>query len=210
MASPCYADDHIIGHHHSLAWRDFVPDLLNYAPLVAFGYQLNLDWAASRCWYLYKAISGTNKGGVFKLFGQSACLWPHSSASIGGSQIRNAVGHLISYQVDINDAKSLSEVSWLGETETDDSLWIYSSCAWWCSPGVSFPDSQAMQKCWLQARRMPAFLWHAIAEWALVYYWWFAWSGNGAHWYWLWPDFNLCRHEPHFKGDNYSTLRPTR
>jgi len=40
-----------------------------------------------------------------------------------GSQIRNAVGHLIgAYQVDINDGNHYQRSAGLGETETDDSF----------------------------------------------------------------------------------------
>jgi hypothetical protein len=99
--APCYADDHIIGHHawnYLLAWRDFVPER---PPL--------LPRAAGRTWLkdagilidrrhdmeLYVAL---NKGGVFKLFCQDRLIASDTQFSVQvsrGRRSKNAVAHLI-------------------------------------------------------------------------------------------------------------------
>lgn len=98
--APCYADDHIVGHHvwnYLLAWRDFVEDRPS-PPLRAIG----------RAWFkgakilidrregaeLYLAL---NKGGVFKFFRNGALVASDTQFSVevvNNRKVRNAVGHL--------------------------------------------------------------------------------------------------------------------
>lgn len=107
---PCYADDHIIGHHtwnYLLAWRDFVTNRPPPKPP-----------SAGRIWLkeakilidrrqdteLYLAL---NKGGVFKLFRNNQLIASDTQFSLQvreGSKVKNAVAHLISqYQVKVSD-----------------------------------------------------------------------------------------------------------
>ncbi|MGH2412304.1 MAG: hypothetical protein ACRDEA_01120, partial [Microcystaceae cyanobacterium] len=100
--APCYADDHIIGHHtwnYLLAWRDFVSERPPLKPR-----------SNSRLWLqeggiiidrrqqteLYLAL---NKGGVFKLFRDHQLVASDTQFSLQireGNKIRNAVAHLVS------------------------------------------------------------------------------------------------------------------
>jgi hypothetical protein len=99
--APCYADDHIIGHHtwnYLLAWRDFVPE--RPAPVAR---------PSGRVWLpnakllvdrrnnteLYIAL---NKGGVFKLFQDGRLIASDTQFSVQvtqGSKLKNAVAHLV-------------------------------------------------------------------------------------------------------------------
>lgn len=107
--APCYADDHIIGHHtwnYLLAWRDFVPR--TPAPLRPTNSiwlksaQILIDRRSDT--ELYLAL---NKGGVFKLFRNNQLVASDTQFSlqvIEGRRIRNAVAHLIgAYQVKISE-----------------------------------------------------------------------------------------------------------
>ncbi|HEY9650201.1 MAG TPA: hypothetical protein V6C95_06025 [Coleofasciculaceae cyanobacterium] len=108
--APCYADDHIIGHHtwnYLLAWRDFVLDRPQPTPR-----------PTGRVWFkeaqilidrrqnteLYLAL---NKGGVFKLFRDNQLVTSDTQFSLQvreGGKVKNAVGHLVdSYQVAISE-----------------------------------------------------------------------------------------------------------
>jgi hypothetical protein len=108
--APCYADDHIIGHHtwnYLLAWRDFAAD----RPPVP-------DRPTGRVWLrnagilidrrdgreLYLAL---NKGGCFKCFvdGRLAMADTHLSLRVrAGGAVRNAIGHLVdTYDSDVGN-----------------------------------------------------------------------------------------------------------
>ena len=107
--APCYADDHIIGHHawnYLLAWRDFVPDRpparrraesvwLKQAGIV-------IDRRANT--ELYLAL---NKGGVFKLFRDARLIASDTQLSLAvqtGGKTANAVGHLIDdYEIKVGE-----------------------------------------------------------------------------------------------------------
>lgn len=99
--SPCYADDHIIGHHtwnDLLAWRDFVAERpepvpekegRTYFPEA----QLLIEKRGNTKLYL-----ALNKGGVFKLFRNQTLLVSDTHFSLlaqPGKKLKNAVGHLI-------------------------------------------------------------------------------------------------------------------
>ena len=97
---PCYADDHIIGHHtwnYLLAWQDFVPDRpefqnkpqgRTYFPIA----KLLVERRGGMT--LYAAL---NKGGVFKAFcgDTQVCSDTQFSIQTKGLPARNAVGHLV-------------------------------------------------------------------------------------------------------------------
>lgn len=108
--APCYADDHIIGHHtwnYLLAWRDFALDRPRSTPR-----------PTGRVWFkeaqilidrrqnteLYLAL---NKGGVFKLFRDNQLVASDTQFSLQvreGHKIKNAVGHLVDmYQVNLGE-----------------------------------------------------------------------------------------------------------
>ncbi|MEL6165121.1 MAG: hypothetical protein AAFR37_15655, partial [Cyanobacteria bacterium J06628_3] len=114
--SPCYADDHIIGHHtwnYLLAWRDFVEE--RPSDIIS---KNNQDNQNNRIWLqnakilidrrqntqLYLAL---NKGGVFKLFRDNKLVVADTQISLQVSdkgKIKNAVGHLVSpYRINIKD-----------------------------------------------------------------------------------------------------------
>lgn len=109
--APCYADDHIIGHHtwnYLLAWRDFVSD---NRPSIS-------PRPDARIWLkeaqilidrrqgveLYLAL---NKGGTFKLFRNQQLVVSDTQFSVQVNtegKIKNAVGHLIdNYSIEIGD-----------------------------------------------------------------------------------------------------------
>jgi hypothetical protein len=108
--APCYADDHIIGHHtwnYLLAWRDFVTTRPAPSPR-----------PDGRIWLkeakiiidrrhhteLYLAL---NKGGVFKLFRDGKLVVSDTQLSLQvkeGNKIKNAVAHLIdNYQIKVSE-----------------------------------------------------------------------------------------------------------
>lgn len=108
--APCYADDHIIGHHtwnYLLAWRDFVKERPAPTPR-----------PTGRVWFkeaqilidrrqdteLYLAL---NKGGVFKLFRGEKLVDSDTQFSLQvleGRKVKNAVGHLVdTYQVNVGE-----------------------------------------------------------------------------------------------------------
>ncbi|HEY2344055.1 MAG TPA: hypothetical protein VGH90_13520 [Chthoniobacteraceae bacterium] len=98
---PCYADDHIIGHHtwsYLLAWRDFVPERPALRPRVrGRQYFRNAGIVIDRRddTELFLAL---NKGGVFKLFrgGKLVCSDTQFSARArDGGKTRTAVAHLV-------------------------------------------------------------------------------------------------------------------
>lgn len=108
--APCYADDHIIGHHtwnYLLAWRDFVPD--RPAPVArplgrVWLQQAGIVIDRRDTTELYLAL---NKGGVFKLFreGQLVASDTQFSAQIAsGGTLKNAVAHLVgAYDTHLSD-----------------------------------------------------------------------------------------------------------
>jgi hypothetical protein len=108
--APCYADDHIIGHHtwnYLLTWRDFVDDRPQPRPR-----------PTGRVWFkeakilidrrqdteLYLAL---NKGGVFKLFRGNQLIASDTQFSLQvkeGSKVKNAVAHLVdTYEINITE-----------------------------------------------------------------------------------------------------------
>ena len=98
--APCYADDHIVGHHtwnYLLAWRDYVAE--RPAPAAPAEGRVHLAEAgllADRrgAAALYVAL---NKGGVFKAFEGDALIASDTQVSlraVQGGKHRTAVAHL--------------------------------------------------------------------------------------------------------------------
>ncbi len=106
--APCYADDHIIGHHtwnYLLAWRDFVAERPPLMPrptgqIWLKNAQILIDRRQDS--QLYLAL---NKGGVFKLFRNQKLVASDTQFSLQvqtGGALKNAIGHLVgTYPVEI-------------------------------------------------------------------------------------------------------------
>jgi hypothetical protein len=109
--APCYADDHIIGHHtwnYLLAWQDFVSERPPLKPRPQGRFYLQeggilIDRRQQT--ELYLAL---NKGGAFKLFREEQLIASDTQFSLQvkeGNKIKNAVAHLVSqrYQLQIDE-----------------------------------------------------------------------------------------------------------
>ena len=100
--TPCYSDDHIIGHHtwsFLLAWRDF-------SETRSDNILLSEASKSSRLWFpnarllidkrgkktLYLSLS---KGGVFKLYEKDTLIASDTQFSVKMKDGKNAVGHMI-------------------------------------------------------------------------------------------------------------------
>jgi hypothetical protein len=107
---PCYADDHIIGHHtwnYLLAWREFVPERPPLTPLEQGRVWLkNAGLLVDRRQEVALYLS-LNKGGCFKLFSGGHLVASDTQLSLkvrDGNSLRNAVGHLIgNYDIRVGD-----------------------------------------------------------------------------------------------------------
>ncbi|MBE9168076.1 hypothetical protein IQ238_11280 [Pleurocapsales cyanobacterium LEGE 06147] len=116
--APCYADDHIIGHHtwnYLLAWRDYLPTRPSLKPRSSGRFWLReggiiIDRRDNT--ELYLAL---NKGGVFKLFRDGKLVASDTQFSLQvkeGNKIKNAVGHLVSnYKTRVEENKLAIEGS---------------------------------------------------------------------------------------------------
>ncbi|ACK70972.1 conserved hypothetical protein [Gloeothece citriformis PCC 7424] len=109
--APCYADDHIIGHHtwnYLLAWRDFAPVRPPLKPRPQGRFRLSeggilIDRRGNT--ELYLAL---NKGGVFKLFRDGELRASDTQFSLevqDGKKLKNAVAHLVSqrYKIEVEE-----------------------------------------------------------------------------------------------------------
>lgn len=123
---PCYADDHILGHHawnYLLAWRDFVPGPRS-APKPLPGGRFHFPRAGllvDRTAEEGTLCVALNKGGVFKLFQGEKCAVSDTQTSVlwredgGGNTARNAVAHLVDrYEVEATGADRLVVAGRLG------------------------------------------------------------------------------------------------
>ncbi|MGL5195602.1 MAG: hypothetical protein ACRC8Y_18625, partial [Chroococcales cyanobacterium] len=118
---PCYADDHIIGHHtwsYLLAWRDFIENRPALPPRPSGQVwlqeaQLLIDRRDKT--ELYLAL---NKGGVFKVFREGKLVASDTQFSLQvsqGNRIKNAVGHLIDrydYQIEVDEILIQGQLGW--------------------------------------------------------------------------------------------------
>ncbi len=126
--SPCYADDHIIGHHtwnYLLAWRDFISERPD-PPLEKEGRtyfpeaQLLIEKRGHTKLYL-----ALNKGGVFKLFRNQRLLVSDTQFSLltqQGKQLKNAVAHLIdtaNTEIDVQENQIIikGQLGWAKQTQ---------------------------------------------------------------------------------------------
>lgn len=119
--APCYADDHIIGHHtwnYLLAWRDFVPDRPAPSPrpmgrLWLRNAGILIDRRDNT--ELYLAL---NKGGVFKVFRDAQLVASDTQFSVQvleRNRLKNAVGHLVgdyALHVDQNEISIQGQLGW--------------------------------------------------------------------------------------------------
>lgn len=109
--SPCYADDHIVGHHtwnYLLAWHDFCqrspepPAPLPNERIWLPNAKILIDRRDGT--ELYLAL---NKGGVFKLFRDRQLVWSDTQFSVQvrqGKKLKNAVAHLVeNYGLSLSD-----------------------------------------------------------------------------------------------------------
>ena len=101
--APCYADDHIIGHHtwnYLLAWRDFVNDRPPVKPKPSGKYYLpNAGILIDRRDDTELFLS-LQKGGVFKFFRNQELVCSDTQFSLQiqqGKKVKNAVGHLVGH-----------------------------------------------------------------------------------------------------------------
>ena len=123
---PCYADDHIVGHHvwnYLLAWQDFVGDrpLPKPRPTGRFWLkQAGILIDRRQDTELYIAL---NKGGVFKLFREGQLVLSDTQLSLQvrqGSTVKNAVGHLLgNYDVELDDhtIRIRGRLGWAKQTQ---------------------------------------------------------------------------------------------
>jgi hypothetical protein len=119
--APCYADDHIIGHHtwnYLLAWQSFVVDRPTLAPRSTgrlWLQQAKIIIERRQNTELYLAL---NKGGAFKLFRDNQLVASDTQFSLQvqqGDKIKNAVGHLVSdytVEVDTDEILIRGQLGW--------------------------------------------------------------------------------------------------
>ncbi|MDJ0554560.1 MAG: hypothetical protein QNJ68_09005 [Microcoleaceae cyanobacterium MO_207.B10] len=124
--TPCYADDHIIGHHtwnYFLAWRDFVterPDIVSRDVASIWLKEAQILIKRRPGTELYVSM---NKGGVFKLFRDKNLVASDTHLSLqvrNGKKIINAVSHLSGdYDVKISqDELTISgNMGWAKQTQ---------------------------------------------------------------------------------------------
>ncbi|HEX8186404.1 MAG TPA: hypothetical protein VF747_16685 [Blastocatellia bacterium] len=108
--APCYADDHIVGHHawnYLLAYRDFIeerPPLTKRPGGRQWLKQAGLLVDRRSNTELYISL---NKGGVFKLFRDDKLITSDTQLSVqvrDGAFVRTAVGHLVDdYRVAVGE-----------------------------------------------------------------------------------------------------------
>src|SRR5581483_497477 len=113
--APCYADDHIIGHHtwsYLLAWKNFAPLRANIMrsgePKTFKNAGLQIE-RRDGC-ELYLAL---NKGGAFKFFRDGKLVASDTQFSLlvkQGKKTRNAVGHLVG-KYDVQSADNSVAIS---------------------------------------------------------------------------------------------------
>ena len=124
--APCYADDHIIGHHtwnYLLAWRDFVTERpIDTSRDVASVWLKEAQILIKRRPGVELYVS-LNKGGVFKLFRNQKLVASdtHSSLQVSkGKKILNAVSHLSgNYDVKIfqDEIVISGDMGWAKQTQ---------------------------------------------------------------------------------------------
>jgi hypothetical protein len=124
--APCYADDHIIGHHtwnYLLAWRDFVPERPPHAPRDVASLWLKDAQILIKRRPNVELYIALNKGGVFKLFRDNQLVVSDTQISLQirqGRSIKNAVGHLIApytYKLNQDEITIEGHLGWAKQTQ---------------------------------------------------------------------------------------------
>ncbi|NJK37844.1 MAG: hypothetical protein HC825_03940 [Oscillatoriales cyanobacterium RM1_1_9] len=165
--SPCYADDHIIGHHtwnYLLAWRDFVPERpipksRDVASLWLKKAQILIKRRPNV--ELYIAL---NKGGVFKLFRDNKLLISDTQISLQvrqGKYLKNAVGHLVSpYEITVeqDEITIAGRLGWAKQTQMSPWKLIVLRLVM-LSVGRFFPDliRKTLQKILITGKQLAPF-----------------------------------------------------
>jgi hypothetical protein len=118
--APCYADDHIIGHHtwnYLLAWRDFIPARPPLKPRPQGRFWLEEAGILIDRRHQTELYLALNKGGVFKLFRDGQLIASDTQFSLQvkqGKKVKNAVAHLVgNYKTQI-DENDISIAGWFG------------------------------------------------------------------------------------------------
>lgn len=123
---PCYADDHIIGHHtwnYLLAWQDFVENRPPLQPRLMGRFWLQEAQIMIERRGEMELYIGLNKGGVFKLFNQGKLVASDTHISLQvqqGKKVKNAISHLIgNCQVEVTtDVITISgNMAWAKNTQ---------------------------------------------------------------------------------------------
>ena len=123
---PCYADDHIIGHHtwnYLLAWRDFVSDRPPKTPRDAASIWLKEAQILIKRRPGTELYIGLNKGGVFKLFRNNKLVVSDTQVSLQvkkGNKILNAVSHLAGdYEIEVEQERVIiaGKMGWAKQTQ---------------------------------------------------------------------------------------------
>lgn len=123
---PCYADDHIIGHHawnYLLAWQDFVSDRPQPLPRDVASLWLKDAQILIKRRPGVELYMGLNKGGVFKIFRNNKLVISDTQISLQiskGKNLKNAVSHLIEpYQVKVEQDEITIEgqLGWAKQTQ---------------------------------------------------------------------------------------------
>src|SRR6185295_4872036 len=174
--APCYADDHIIGHHtwnYLLAWRDFVGHRsarTGRNPGRTWFKQAGLliDRRANSELYV-----GVNKGGVFRLFrdGKLVAADSHLSLQVrSGVKTANAVGHLIDdYEVELNEngVEVRGTLGWAKQAQMTPFKLVVLRCVM-LTIGRFFPNliRSVLQKLLITGKRVAPFEFSRSLSWA--------------------------------------------
>ena len=173
--APCYADDHIIGHHtwnYLLTWRDFMstrPEPTPRSPGRVWFKDAQVLIDRRQNTELYLAL---NKGGVFKLFQDKHLVASDTQFSLQvltGKKIKNAVGHLVdTYQVNVEDNEIMieGELGWAKQKQmTPTNLLILRVVM--LTVGRFFPNliRKLLQKMLITGKQNAPFHFRRLIEW---------------------------------------------
>lgn len=123
---PCYADDHIVGHHvwnYLLAWQDFVGDRPPAITPPTGQFWLKEAGILVDRRQDTELFIAFNKGGVFKLFRQDKLVLSDTQISVQvkqGRKTKNAVAHLVGdyeFEVTDNQIQIRGQLGWAKQTQ---------------------------------------------------------------------------------------------
>lgn len=172
--APCYADDHIIGHHtwnYLLAYRGFIserPAPSKRKPGRTWLKEAGILIDRREDDQLYVAL---NKGGVFKLFRSDKLIASDTHFSLqvrANRKIKNAVGHLIDdYEIKItDDAISISgSLGWAKQKQMSPSKLIALRMVM-ITAGRFFPNliRRLLQKMLITGKESAPFSFHRVMK----------------------------------------------